>query len=55
MTTRAIKKLTKKDDLKILKDKLSLELNENDEKELSEDELEYKPVNKFNLVNKSTL
>ena len=52
MTTRAIKKLTKKDDLKILKDKLN---KESDLEEESEDELEFKPVNKFDLVRQNIL
>lgn len=49
MSTRAIKKLTKKDDLKEL-DKLNkLALNNEDEEE-NEEEVNAAPLNKFNLV-----
>jgi hypothetical protein len=45
MTTRAIKKLTKRDDLKLLKAKLAEE-----DEELSDGVESFVPVNKFNLV-----
>jgi hypothetical protein len=50
MTTRAIKKLTKKDDLKLMKEKLSKNEADEDE-EVSEEEEIFVPKNKFDLVN----
>jgi hypothetical protein len=52
MTTRAIKKLTKKDDLKLLQEKLGKnnEAEESDEQEISEEETFNAPKNKFNFL-----
>jgi hypothetical protein len=50
MTTRAIKKLTKKDDLQLMKEKLAK--NEGDEVSEGEEEEEtFVPKNKFNAFN----
>ena len=50
MTTRAIKKLTKKDDLKNLAELNKKEEEKNNE-ESDESEFCVQPKNKFNLVN----
>lgn len=50
MTTRAIKKLTKKDDLKNLAALNKQEEKEDDDVESNDDDYYVEPKNKFNLV-----
>lgn len=51
MATRALKKLTKKDDLKEIQQKFSqIEPADKSEEENESEEESFKPVNKFNLV-----
>lgn len=52
MSTRAIKKLTKKDDLKELKEKLNKISIKDDVSDENDDEETNIPINKFNLVRK---
>jgi hypothetical protein len=51
MTTRAIKKLTKKDDLKSLAELNKKEEEEDDDVESNDNDYYVEPKNKFNLVN----
>jgi hypothetical protein len=54
MATRAIKKLTKKDDIEILKDNLNNNSQSSDDQDDDDQQIiqTYKP-NSFNLVNKN--